>query len=104
MAVNPVAGEWAFTVNQAPWEYSRGRIVIELDEEEALVGKILFDSGIEVRITRITQDEEKVIMDIYIEGYQVRTVVELKDDELKGVTETPEGNIPFSAKRYVPEE
>ncbi|TVR74879.1 MAG: hypothetical protein EA408_01490 [Marinilabiliales bacterium] len=103
-AVNPVIGEWAFSADQAPWEYSRGRIVIELDEEEALAGKLLFDSGIEVRITRITRDEEKVVMDIYIEGYLVRTVVELKDDELKGITETPDGNIPFSAKRYVPEE
>ncbi len=103
-AGNPLVGEWTFSVTQAPWEYSSGKVLIDLDEEELPVGRIVFDSGIEVRITTITQEDTKVTMDIYVEGYPVRTILDLEDDELKGFTETPEGAIPFSAKRYIPEE
>ncbi len=103
-AGNPLVGEWTFSVTQAPWEYSRGKVLIDLDEEQAPVGKIVFDSGIEVRIAKITQEENKVTMEIYVEGYPVRTILDLEDDEMKGYTETPEGSIPFAAKRYIPEE
>ncbi len=103
-AGDPLAGEWAFSVTQAPWEYSKGKILIDTDEDGLPVGKIVFDSGIEVRIARITQEENKVTMDVYVEGYPVRTVLDFEDDELKGFTETPDGTIPFSATRHIPEQ
>jgi hypothetical protein len=100
---DPFLGTWVFNIPQAPWEYSRGRIVIETNDENAMTGKIMFDNGYEVRIGKLTRQEEKLITETNIEGYPIRTVLTIKDDMLTGHTETPDGNIPFSAKRYIPE-
>ncbi len=103
-AENPLIGSWAFNVNQAPWEYSRGKVVFDLGKEDELSGKIIFASGIEVAINKITQEKDKVVFDIFVEGTPVKTIVTLKDDNITGFVETYEGNMPFSAKREVPEE
>ncbi len=103
-AENPLLGSWVFNVSQAPWEYSKGKLVFETNDENVMTGKILFDSGIEFRMAKITQTEENVTMEIVVQGYPVKTVVKLKDDNLSGHTVTPDGSIPFSAKRFVPEE
>jgi len=98
-AGNPLLGSWTFNVAQAPWEYSKGKIVIEEDEDLILKGKITFDSGMEFTIYKISEADEKVIIEMYIEGYPIRTIVTVNDDEISGYTETPDGNIPFSAVR-----
>lgn len=103
-AENPLLGSWMFSVTQAPWEYSKGKIIIEEGEEKNLAGKIIFDSGMEFTIYKITEAEEKVIIEMYIEGYPIRTIVSLNEDEISGYTETPDGNIPFSAVRELLEE
>jgi len=103
-AENTLIGTWAFNVNQAPWEYSRGKVIFDLDKENELSGKIIFASGIEVAIDKITQEKDKVVFEVYVEGTPVKTIVTLKDDNITGFVETYEGNMPFSAKREVPEE
>ncbi len=99
-----VLGTWSFNVNQAPWEYNSGKIIIETDDEDELVGRVVFDSGIEMRIARISRDEERVRLTVWIEGTSVYVVGTVEEDELTGRVETIEGNLPFSAKREVPEE
>ncbi len=103
-AEKPLLGSWVFNISQAPWEYSKGRVVFENNDENVMTGKIVFDSGFELRIGKITREEDKVIMETFVQGYPVKTVVTLKEDTLTGYTETPDGNIPFTAKRYIPEE
>lgn len=101
---NPLLGSWVFNITQAPWEYSKGKLVFETNEENVMTGKIVFDSGFELRIGKITREEDKVTMETFVQGYPVRTIVTHKENTLSGHTETPDGNIPFSAKRYIPEE
>lgn len=102
-AEDPLIGSWTFSVNQAPWEYSRGRVVFETCEEKVLHGKVVFTSGREIKIAKISKEKEKVLFEMLVDGYQIRTVVTLKDDVISGHVETPDGNMPFSAKRVVPE-
>lgn len=102
-AADPLAGSWIFNVDYVPWEYSKGTVVIEEDNEARLTGAIEFDSGIKIKINRITQESEKITFEVFVEGYQVKTIVERKEDILKGYAETPDGNMPFSARRHVPE-
>lgn len=99
---NPLLGSWVFNISQAPWEYSKGRVIFENNDENVMIGKIVFDSGFEVRIGKIRREEDKFIMDTFIEGYPVKTVVTLKENTLSGYTETPDGNIPFTARRHIP--
>jgi hypothetical protein len=100
---NPLVGSWEFNIPQAPWEYSKGKIVIDLNQEGLPAGKIVFESGYELTMAKIIQEDEKVIFESYIQGYSIRTIVGIEDDIMKGYTETPDGNIPFLAKREVQE-
>ncbi len=100
---DPLLGSWTFTASQAPWEYSQGMLIIELNDDKAPAGKLVFRNNYEVPLTRISEQEKKYTLVSNIEGYTITTVVELKNDTLTGIARTPDGNIPFSAKRYVPE-
>jgi hypothetical protein len=102
-ADSPLPGSWNFNVPQAPWEYSKGKMIFENDADDKISGKIKFDSGSEVRIAKITQSEDKFTFEVNVEGNPVKTVVTLKDNEMTGFVETYDGNIPFSAKKVVPE-
>ncbi len=102
-AEDPLIGSWTFSVNQAPWEYSRGKVVFEAGKENVLQGKVLFTSGREIKINKISKEKEKVLFEMVVDGYQVKTIVTLKDDVISGHVETIDGNMPFSAKREVPE-
>ncbi len=102
-ANNPLVGDWVFSVSQVPWEYSRGNMVFEVQSENIVAGKMKFVNGLEARLVNVTQADEKYTFVITAEGYSIKTIVTLKDDDLTGYIETPEGNIPFSAKRGVPE-
>jgi hypothetical protein len=102
-ADSPLPGSWSFNIPQAPWEYSKGKMIFENDADDKITGKIKFDSGREVRIARISQTEDKYTFEVNVEGTPVKTVVTLKDNNMTGVVETYDGNIPFSAKKEVPE-
>jgi hypothetical protein len=102
-ADSPLPGTWSFNLPQAPWEYSKGKMIFENDADNMMSGKIKFDSGREVRIAKITRVEGKYTFEANVEGTPVKTIVTLKDNEMTGFVETYEGNIPFSAKKEVPE-
>ena len=101
---NPLLGSWLFSASQAPWEYSKGIVIFAQEEDEDITGKIVFDSGIELQMAKITQEKDKITFEAYVEGYPVRTIVNLKEDNMSGHVETPDGNMPFAAKRELPEE
>ena len=103
-AANPLLGSWTFTASQAPWEYSQGMLIIELNEDKVPAGKLVFRNRQEVPVSRITSAENKYTLAFTIEGYSITTTVEVRNDTLTGITRTPDGTIPFTAKRFVPEE
>ena len=96
-------GSWAFSVNQAPWEYNRGTITFEEGEEGVLTGKILFHTGQEIPINSISIEDGEMVFHVNVDGYDVRSVVSIGSDELTGHVETMEGNMPFNAEREVVE-
>ncbi len=94
-----VVGSWAFNVNQAPWEYSQGTIVFEENEEGELTGVIHFHTGQQLTIASISLEDGELTFDVMVDGYDVRSVVNIGADELSGHVITMEGNMPFSATR-----
>lgn len=94
-------GSWAFSVDQAPWEYNRGTIVFEENEEKELSGAIHFHTGQKLSITKVSVDGSELIFDVNVDGYEVQSVVAISVDELTGYVMTPEGNMPFSATKEV---
>ena len=103
-AENPLTGSWDFNVNQAPWEYSRGKLVFEKDKDDEIAGEIIFSSGIKLKIPKITLEDKKMTFEVTIDGYNTKTVAMIKDDNLTGHVSTFEGDMPFTAKRSVPED
>ena len=100
---NPLIGSWAFSVPDAPWELSRGSMVFEITDDNVVTGKMKFIGGYEARILNVNQVDEKIVFEITAESYRLKTTVTLKDNDIQGFVETPEYNIPFSAKRELPE-
>ncbi len=96
---NQLVGSWDFTVSQAPWEYSRGKFIIEEDSEKGLTTSVVFSSGSKMTMSKVTQENEKVTFEATVEGYPIKTIVTLKDGNLVGHVETYDGNMAFIAKR-----
>lgn len=96
-------GDWRFTVNQAPWEYSRGVITFE-KSGDAWSGTILFHVNREVSVEEISIDGDEVRFELIVDGYDVRTVFTVQEEELAGIVYTIDGNMPFRANRVESEE
>lgn len=96
-------GTWAFNVNQAPWEYNKGTITFEEDEDGELTGYILFHTGQQIPILSISIEDSEMTFDVSVDGYDVRSIVNVGSDELTGHVVTMEGNMPFNAEREVAE-
>ena len=98
-----IVGSWSFTANSAPWEYNSGKIVFE-EIEDTIEGKIVFHTGREVSIDRISQDDEEITFDIVVDGYDARIVFTIEENVISGHAMTIEGNMPFTANRETAEE
>lgn len=92
-------GAWAFDVPQAPPQYAKGVIHIEMSEEGAYTGKVTFDAGGEVPLQNVRIDGENIILSVFVEGSMVDTVCSIQDGMLKGTVMSPQGNMPFAAER-----
>lgn len=97
-------GSWEFNVTGAPWEYSRGIIVVEPGDDGELTGKVEFSTGRVVQIASIAIEEDTVIFEVNVDGYDVKSDLKLSGDDLQGVVQTIEGNMNFSAIRAGSEE
>ncbi len=98
-----LVGIWEFNVNGAPWEYSRGMIIIEPADDGLLTGKVEFSTGRVVQLASIAVEEDTVIFEVNVDGYDVKSNLKLSGDDLQGVVQTIEGNMDFSAKRAAEE-
>jgi hypothetical protein len=93
-----LSGSWEFNVNGAPWEYSRGVLVIERNEDE-LAGKVEFNTGRVIQITNIFFEDDKLTFETSVDGYDVKTDFTLSEDSLSGYVLTIEGNMNVTATR-----
>jgi hypothetical protein len=104
LADHSPVGAWAFNVNEAPWEYNKGTIIFEVNEEGELTGVIHFHTGQQLTIARIFLEGDEMTFDVTVDGNDVRSIVNVGAEELSGHVVTMEGNMPFSAVREVEEE
>lgn len=98
-----LTGSWEFSVNLAPWEYSKGKVIFKTTGEDDLTGKIVFTSGAEIKISKISCEDNNLTFEVIIDGYRVKTIATLKGNTMTGMVETYDGNMPFTAKKAIPE-
>lgn len=92
-------GSWEFSVDDAPWEYSRGVLIFETNDDLELTGKVEFDNGRVIQISNISLDGDKVVFEVSVDGNDVKTDFTLSENEMSGYVHTVDGNLFFSAKR-----
>lgn len=94
-----LAGEWNYQVEQTAPAYSQGTLVFEQGDNDAYTGKIVFQSGQEVKMTSVTVEADTVTFKAYVDGGLVTTVCTVNNDELTGSVITPEGRLPIRATK-----
>jgi hypothetical protein len=100
LASNPdkdLIGEWKFDVTQAPYEFQKGKMVIEQSEDQ-LDGKIIFERAQDVTISEI-ETGEKITITLYIQGERVQVVGNIEENKFVGYAETSTDRLDFSAKK-----
>ncbi len=91
-------GTWAFTAQEAPYEYSKGNIVISKDGKE-LQGNMVFSEYHKVKAHNMALEGKVLTFKVYIEGESVNIKSTLTKDEMQGTATYSEGSISFTAKR-----
>ncbi|TVP98988.1 MAG: hypothetical protein EA359_17525 [Balneolaceae bacterium] len=96
-------GSWVFSVNEAPWEYSKGKVVFEKDDANELTGKVIFDSGRQIPILSISVGESTLTFEVNVDGNHVTSFMALDGDIMTGHVQTADGNMNFSAQKEISE-
>ena len=91
-------GTWTFSAQDAPYEYSKGDLVITLEGNE-LKGEIVFSEYNKVKVQDLKLEENVLTFKAYIEGEVIYSKNTIIKDEMNGKVSYSEGTIEFSAKR-----
>ena len=91
-------GTWTYSAMDAPYEYSKGDLVISLEGKE-LQGELVFSESYKVALQEIKLKDDSLTFKAYIEGYLITSKIGITKDEMKGEVTSPEGIIGFSANR-----
>ena len=101
MASNPqkdIVGEWKFDVAQAPYEFQKGKLVIEQADDQ-LEGKVIFERSGGVTIREIEIGEEEIILTLYIQGEKIQVVGSIEENKFVGYAKTSQDKMNFLAEK-----
>ncbi|MFP4622374.1 MAG: hypothetical protein ACLFM7_13765 [Bacteroidales bacterium] len=106
IASNPekdLPGEWKFDVRQAPYEYQKGKMIIEQSDEQ-LKGKVVFERAQDVTIREIDTGKEKISITLYIQGEKVQLTGNIEGKKFVGYAKTnSQDKIDFLAEKVINE-
>jgi len=92
-----VEGIWAYEAPDAPYEYSKGDIIIKKDKDryKATI-KFQYDA---LDVKDVSVDKNVVVLGFFVEDTPVKVTLTIKGDKMTGISETPEGEISIIGKR-----
>ena len=93
-------GEWKFESPNAPYGYNKGSIII-LEKEGLLAGEIKFADGTKVELKDVKFEENVLKFNISVEYNNIPIKATIEGKKMKGTAGTPEGNMPFEARKVV---
>ena len=93
-----VVGEWKYEVPNAPYGYNIGNLVFE-EKEGNLSGYAKLESGNKIDLRNISYEDGLLKFGLYVESYYVTLKVTVEGEEMKGIVNSPEGEIPITAKK-----
>jgi len=92
-----VVGTWDYSAPTAPYEYSKGQIIITQGEEK-LEGKVNID-GYEMKLNSVKVEGDQLTFSLYVEGEYVSVKLTVKGDSLEGKASTSEGLLEVTGTR-----
>lgn len=94
---NDAVGTWAYEAPTAPYEYSKGKLIIT-KKGDKLEGKIKIGQE-EIAMRNIKSEGEKVTFGIYVEGEYVSIKIAINKNEFSGAADSPDGSIKITGKK-----
>ena len=91
-------GTWTFTAPDAPYEYSKGDIVITKEGQE-LEGELIFSEYSKTKLNDLKLENDILTFNVYVEGSLVKINVTVTKNEMTGKVTHPEGTLEISAER-----
>lgn len=92
-----VVGTWDYSAPNAPYEYSKGQIIIT-EGEDKLEGKVDID-GYEMKLNSVKVEDGVLSFSLYVEGEYVSVKLTINGDNLEGKASTSEGLLEVTGKR-----
>lgn len=90
-------GTWEYTVEDVPYEYSAGVLIITKDKEEyKVVVKVNYNT---LTASEVKVNENTVNFSVYIEGGKVQVSLQVKDDLIQGIADSTEGSFSLKGKK-----
>jgi hypothetical protein len=97
-ANSDVIGEWKYEVPNAPYGYNTGNLVFE-ELEGALKGFVKLEGNNKIDLKDITYEEGVLKFGLYVDYNYVTLKVTIEGENMKGIVNSPEGEIPITAKK-----
>ncbi|WP_319590613.1 hypothetical protein [uncultured Draconibacterium sp.] len=93
-----VIGEWKYEVPNAPYGYNAGNLVFE-EKEGNLTGHVKLEDGYKIDLKDITYEDGVLKFGLYVDYDYVTLKITIDGEEMKGIVNSPEGEIPITAKK-----
>ena len=93
-----IIGEWKYEVPNAPYGYNIGNLVFE-EKEGSLTGYAKLEGNNKIDLKDITYEEGVLKFGLYVDYDYVTLKISVEEEEMKGVVNTPEGEMPITAKK-----
>ncbi len=84
-------GYWNYTVANAPYEYSKGDLLIN-KEQEGFTVKIIVGAG-SINAESVVVQGNEINFKVYVEGSLVSVTLKAESETISGTAVTPEGTM-----------
>ncbi len=93
-----IVGEWKYEAPAAPYGYEKGSLIIS-EKEGKLVGEVKFEDGYKIELKKVTFVDGVFKCGLYVDYEYVSVKAKVNGKEMKGAVNTPEGEMPITAKK-----
>jgi len=94
-----LVGYWNYSVPNAPYEYSKGDLLIN-KEKDSFTVKIILPAG-SMNAENVVVQGNEITFEVYVEGALVTVALEAQGDTISGFAETPEGTLQIKGTKGV---
>jgi len=101
ISAEEVTGAWEYTVENVPYEYSKGVLMIS-KENKAYKIKIQLDGGA-MDAENVKVVDNNITFTVNVEGSQVTVNLKVSGDKISGESSSYDGNFAIEGKRMQPE-